>query len=546
MSDHEFGANDDLSLPKATVQKIVTEILPPQAGVAFAKEARDLLIECCVEFITLISSEANEISEKEAKKTIACDHITKALEQLGFTDYVPAVMEAAAEHKETQKGRPRVPRWVARRMGQDESSIADAGPPKTLTERSLPAVAEYIKSGRAKRIVVLTGAGISTSAGIPDFRSPKTGLYNNLARLNLPYAEAVFDISYFRQHPEPFYVLAKELYPGKFHPTVSHVFITLLARKGLLQMLFTQNIDCLERAAGVPSDKIIEAHGSFATQRCIECKTEYPDDEIREHVLKGEVPRCGEKDCGGLVKPDIVFFGEPLPKTFDNNTYQAAMADLVLIIGTSLSVYPFAGLPEMTMQGKPRVLFNMERVGQIGHRSDDVIELGSCDAGIRKLADELGWRDELEQLWREVVGKKEAERQLGDRIEAEERLEDEVEKLAAEVESVLGFKENDSHNDAKVEEGHVSRMAAVLENTKLVSPVEKANATKADGKEEKREVTQVTQGDSLAESTSSPPPPPDSKESAPKELELQSQSGETGKVGEVPRGANQSSEESSH
>ncbi|KAL2210065.1 histone-fold-containing protein [Sarocladium strictum] len=113
--------NDDLSLPKgtspsiagtnlhsltlfiATVQKIVSEILPAQQGVAFAKEARDLLIECCVEFITLISSEANEISEKEAKKTIACDHITKALEQLGFSDYVPMVLDAAAEHKETQK-----------------------------------------------------------------------------------------------------------------------------------------------------------------------------------------------------------------------------------------------------------------------------------------------------------------------------------------------------------------------------------------------------------------------------------------------------------
>ncbi|PMB67024.1 Negative cofactor 2 complex subunit beta [Beauveria bassiana] len=100
MSDHEFGA---------TVQKIVTEILPPSAGVAFARESRDLLIECCVEFITLISSEANEISEKEAKKTIACDHITKALEQLGFSDYVPAVMEAAAEHKEVQKVRDTQP-----------------------------------------------------------------------------------------------------------------------------------------------------------------------------------------------------------------------------------------------------------------------------------------------------------------------------------------------------------------------------------------------------------------------------------------------------
>ena len=81
----------------------MTEIIPPKDGISFAKEARDLLIECCVEFITLISSEANEISEKEAKKTIACDHITKALEQLGFSDYVPAVLEAAAEHKEVQK-----------------------------------------------------------------------------------------------------------------------------------------------------------------------------------------------------------------------------------------------------------------------------------------------------------------------------------------------------------------------------------------------------------------------------------------------------------
>ncbi|KAI5922283.1 histone-fold-containing protein [Camillea tinctor] len=105
MSDHEYGGNDDLSLPKATVQKIVGEILPPSSGVSFSKDARDLLIECCVEFITLVSSEANEISEKEAKKTIACDHISKALNTLGFGDYVPTVLDAAAQHKETQKGR---------------------------------------------------------------------------------------------------------------------------------------------------------------------------------------------------------------------------------------------------------------------------------------------------------------------------------------------------------------------------------------------------------------------------------------------------------
>ncbi|KAK6580399.1 hypothetical protein PZA11_007421 [Diplocarpon coronariae] len=90
-------------IDSATVQKIVGEILTNSPGMGLTKDARDLLIECCVEFITLISSEANEISEKESKKTIACEHITKALEQLGFGDYVHDIMEVASEHKEQLK-----------------------------------------------------------------------------------------------------------------------------------------------------------------------------------------------------------------------------------------------------------------------------------------------------------------------------------------------------------------------------------------------------------------------------------------------------------
>ncbi|KAK4984813.1 negative cofactor 2 transcription regulator complex subunit ncb2 [Elasticomyces elasticus] len=144
MSDKDFGGSDDLSLPKgtharadgkthnapcyeprnpymasstsgdltylrlgltrcaATVHKIITEVLAADPGTTFAKETRDLLIECCVEFITMISSEANEISEKEAKKTIGCEHITKALEDLGFNEYVEEVMEAASQFKQQQ------------------------------------------------------------------------------------------------------------------------------------------------------------------------------------------------------------------------------------------------------------------------------------------------------------------------------------------------------------------------------------------------------------------------------------------------------------
>ena len=150
-------------------------------------------------------------------------------------------------------------------MGQENShELIDPNvPPRTLSSRTIDGVADFLKDegGPPRRIVVMTGAGISTSAGIPDFRSPDTGLYANLARLDLPHPEAVFDISFFRENPKPFYVLAKELYPGKFYPTVAHAFIALLEEKYMLLKLFTQNIDCLERRAGVPDDKIVEAHG---------------------------------------------------------------------------------------------------------------------------------------------------------------------------------------------------------------------------------------------------------------------------------------------
>ena len=106
MSDREFGGGaDDLSLPKATVQKIVTEILPPTTpgNPAFARDARDLLINCCIEFIRMLSSEANEISEKEAKKTIAVEHIEKALKELDFEQYIPEVVAVAGDFKESLK-----------------------------------------------------------------------------------------------------------------------------------------------------------------------------------------------------------------------------------------------------------------------------------------------------------------------------------------------------------------------------------------------------------------------------------------------------------
>ena len=287
--------------------------------------------------------------------------------------------------------------------------------------------------------VAQTGAGISTSAGIPDFRSPDTGLYANLARLNLPFAEAVFELSYFRQNPLPFYTLAHELYPGRFRPTIAHSFISLLHQKGKLLKLFTQNIDCLEREAGVPGDMIIEAHGSFATQRCIECRTEFPDGLMRKAVNAKEVPLCTRPSCQGLVKPDIVFFGEALPESFHRNRGLPAIADLAIVMGTSLSVQPFASLPSFVSEETPRVLINLERVGGLGSRPDDVLLLGDCDDGVRKLADALGWRDELEAMWaktrREEEGPPAASTEPA-------TVEDEIDKLTKEIDQSLKLSEN--------------------------------------------------------------------------------------------------------
>ena len=233
--------------------------------------------------------------------------------------------------------------------------------------------------------------------------------------------------------------MAHELYPGKYKPTITHSFIRLLNDKDMLMKLFTQNIDCLEREAGVPDEKIIEAHGSFARQRCIECQTLYPDDKMKKAVQSMEVPRCERApECDGLVKPDIVFFGEQLPEAFHKNRYLPAVADLVIIIGTSLTVQPFASLPSLCEEGVPRVLINLERVGGLGSRSDDVLILGDCDAGVRKLADALGWREELEDLWRKTnPSAEEQSKQEQPEQTKDQRLESEIEQLTGDVDKTL-------------------------------------------------------------------------------------------------------------
>jgi NAD-dependent histone deacetylase SIR2 len=358
---------------------------------------------------------------------------------------------------------------------------------------------------------------------VPDFRSPDTGLYANLERLNLPYAEAVFDIGYFRGKPEPFYVLARELYPGQFHPTVSHAFIALLAAKGILLQLFTQNIDCLERAAGVPEDLIVEAHGSFATQRCIDCQAPFPNDTMRDHVSRGEVPHC--KECKGLVKPDIVFFGESLPEAFRARSKHAREADLALILGTSLSVHPFAALPEEVRETVPRVLFNLERVGHLGQRADDVLVLGDCDSGVRKLADALGWREELEEEWRLLVGEKEAMRQLHGAERREQSMRDELDRLADKVDDVLHLQDEDS-DETKGKETLVAEPESDPETKPEIAvqdqkhPDDKIEKDTAKSQTPLGDPAKIPDEDTSVASDKSPAEPKQQSTNSPKEVEV--------------------------
>ena len=166
--------------------------------------------------------------------------------------------------------------------------------------------------GTFKNIAVLTGAGISVSAGIPDFRS-EDGIYKMLGEYNLPDPTAIFEINYFKEHPEVFFKFSKNVFAGQFQPTPTHYFISFLEKKGYLLFNLTQNIDGLELPAGLPIEKLVQAHGTMERAHCLECMKEIDVELMKQHLKEGKVLRC---ECEGLCKPDVVFFGESLPPQF--------------------------------------------------------------------------------------------------------------------------------------------------------------------------------------------------------------------------------------
>jgi NAD-dependent deacetylase len=223
----------------------------------------------------------------------------------------------------------------------------------------LDQVADWLRD--AKAIVVLTGAGISTESGIPDFRGPQGVWTKN------PEAEKTATLQYYVGDPEVRKQSWKNRVEGPAssfwdaHPNAGHRALAELEQKAALHTIVTQNVDSLHHAAGSSPEKIIEIHGNVREVKCLGCDWRAPMDVALDRVRAGEEdPDC--PDCGGILKSATISFGENLvPEDLMRAQAAAASSDVFLAIGTSLTVYPAAGLPEVALsRGARLVIFNAQ------------------------------------------------------------------------------------------------------------------------------------------------------------------------------------------
>ena len=223
--------------------------------------------------------------------------------------------------------------------------------------------------------VALTGAGISVSSGIPDFRTPGEGLWEKVDPMEVAHIDA------FRTDPARFWSFYRPRLGmlGDVEPNPAHVALAELERRGLLEAVVTQNIDTLHTKAG--SQRVIEVHGSIRTASCQSCAAEYGLERIEELFDSAGVAVC--PGCQGYVKPDVVLFGEMLPaEAMAEADALASRADLLLCVGSSLEVYPVAGLPSVTLARGGRVAIVTK--GPTPYDSDASVRLEG------DVADELG------------------------------------------------------------------------------------------------------------------------------------------------------------
>jgi len=222
-----------------------------------------------------------------------------------------------------------------------------------MNAKIISKAAELVQSASA--IVAFTGAGISTPSGIPDFRSDKSGLWEKHDPM------AVASIYGFRQNPQGFFdwvrPLAEKTVQAK--PNPAHLALVELERMGKLDSIITQNIDMLHSRAG--NTNVYELHGHMREATCIHCFTKYEGEQVLADVLAtGNVPKCSK--CGGVIKPDVILFGEQLPyKQVQLSKNAARKCDLMIVIGSSLEVYPASELPVLAHRNNAKVIIiNLE------------------------------------------------------------------------------------------------------------------------------------------------------------------------------------------
>lgn len=238
----------------------------------------------------------------------------------------------------------------------------------TLATRTLASIdhaADLIRN--ARRAVALTGAGLSTPSGIPDFRSEGTGLWSRDEPME------VASLSTFRTHPERFFKwfrgLAGQIYQAE--PNPAHNALAQWESAGLLQAVITQNIDRLHQKAG--SKHVVEMHGSLNTLSCTQCFRQFDyQDYLQAFIADGTLPMC--PSCGAVLKPDVILFGEQLPqKSWYEAQRLSRTCDLMLVAGSSLEVLPVAGLPMQAIDRGAHLIIINHSPTYIDVRADVVI-----------------------------------------------------------------------------------------------------------------------------------------------------------------------------
>jgi len=218
----------------------------------------------------------------------------------------------------------------------------------------------------AKRIVVFTGAGVSTESGIPDFRSPG-GIWTKYDPDEFTYQRFVGSHDVRKSHWK---ILEESGLVAGAEPNAAHYAIAELEKLGKLDAVITQNVDELHQKAGNSPDIVFQLHGNMSRVKCLGCGRMRSMDEVRKRVKQGEdVPYC--EDCGGILKPDGVFFGEPLPEAvLSEASTRSQRCDLCIVIGSSLVVYPAAFMPRHALQSGAKLVIMNRGMTDLDSRSD--------------------------------------------------------------------------------------------------------------------------------------------------------------------------------